>query len=69
VAIDSWLVPIILAKLGSIGFGRRPTEVRNAAIGSMVPGPIRRGMLGAGGHARGGHSTITNLGAGQSSDV
>jgi len=47
----------------------RRTEARNAAIGSMVPGPIRRGMLGAGRHASGGHATIINLGAGQSSDV
>ena len=47
----------------------RRTEARDAAVGSMVPGPIRRGMLGADHHARRGHSTIINLGAGQSSDV
>ena len=47
----------------------RRTEARNAAAGSMVPGPIRRGMLGAGRHASGGHSAIINLGAGQLSDV
>jgi hypothetical protein len=47
----------------------RRTEARDAAVGSMVPGPIRRGMLGAGRTVRGGQSTIINLGAGQSSDV
>ena len=42
---------------------------RFGVVGSMVPGPIRRGMLAAGRHARGGHSTIINLRAGQSSGV
>jgi hypothetical protein len=43
-------------------FGR--IDARNAAVGSMVAGPIRRGMLGAGRDARGGHSPIISLGAG-----
>jgi hypothetical protein len=47
---------------------RRRTEARNAAVGSMVPGPIRR-YARSGSPARGGHSTLINLGAGQSSDV
>jgi hypothetical protein len=49
--------------------GHIRTAARNAAVGSMGPGPIRRGMLGSGRHARGGHATIIDLGTGQSSDV
>jgi hypothetical protein len=64
------LVASLLTPLAEVDYHILALEVPNNVQGSFaVPGPIRRGMLGAGRHARGGHSKIINLGAGQSSDA